>query len=239
MQIHNNTGSYTNAEYQHTHYITECLHEQEQQKQQNAAGGLKTNALSQTNIGEQSEQFQTMGIGLGETRRISGLRKGLVFIKGVWDSMGQEPQNGTKILEASTAGKINPAGTEAAGATQRMGFPQGILLRITGFREKIKVGVYTALKRFNKGKDTFTAMPDADSRSASHKHSGTLNEKKKEQSIGREDIQLEMAQPSNSHLMDSYSKKGEYCQINENLTYSQKQQNQDAKKVTEDNEHGI
>lgn len=104
---------------------------------------------------------------------------------------------------------------------------QSFTFQVTGrfhtVREKLKVGIHTALKRFGKDREAFGTLTDPGTGSLlGGKTGGEAGRNKNSAGTTQEKNEsIKAAQMKNEHLMDSYSKSGTYCKINENLTYQQ------------------
>lgn len=104
----------------------------------------------------------------------------------------------------------------------RQGFNVLITERFESVRERLKVGIHTALKRFGKDSEPFGALTDPGTGSlfGSRTGNGTGKGSSKSGNSHIKEENIESTSGINEHLMDSYSKSGKYCKINENLTYS-------------------
>lgn len=225
MEIQNNYNSFSDRRYQesHTHHITKCLHEEEHEKNKGMAAGIRKDALSAGEEEKARQESPFLNEAAGTRAKSAGrlgLKKGLSVIKGIWDSMGDEKQ-AQSAAEKSFAAEnktLSGEGIDAASSAVRQGLPYRIVNKWESVREKLKAGLSTALKRFNRG-DAFAALTDPKGnfrgKKGSHRH--TLEKTGRGTRQGRPEILT--AELSESHLMDSYSKTGEYCRINENLTY--------------------
>ena len=225
MEIQNNYNSFSERRYQesHTHHITKCLHEEEHAGNKGAAAGIKQDAL----VSREGEKARQESSFLYETpaktgRKAGGFgfKKGLSVMKGIWDSMGDEKKAlsaAEKVLTTESEAAIK-AGTDAASSAVRQGLPYRIVNKWESVREKLKTGLSTALKRFNKG-DAFAALTDPKGNFRGKKGAKRHTLEKAGRGTRQKRPDILTAQLSESHLMDSYSKTGEYCRINENLTY--------------------
>lgn len=225
MEIQNNYNTFSDRRYQesHKHHITKCLHEEEHTKSKSVAAGMKQDAVTLGEEGKaEQDSFFTYGA-VGKTEKKTdrlGLKKGLDVIKGIWDSMGDEEKTETTSEKDLIAGSetVKEAGIEAASSAIRQGLPYRIVNKWESVRERLKAGLSTALKRFNKG-DAFGALTDPKGNFRGKKGSGRQGIEKAGRGTRQRKPDILTASLSESHLMDSYSKRGEYCQINENLTY--------------------
>ncbi|NBJ94724.1 hypothetical protein [Parablautia muri] len=225
MEIQNNYNAFSDRRYQesHTHHITKCLHEEESAKSKSMAAGMKQDAVSLGEDGKtEPDSLFTYGAVGGREKKTGGLglKKGLDIIKGIWDSMGDEEKTKAASEKGLIAGSetVEEAGIDAASSAIKQGLPYRIVKKWESVRERLKAGLSTALKRFNKG-DAFGALTDPKGNFGGKKGSGRQGLEKAGRGTRQRRPDILTASLSESHLMDSYSKSGEYCQINENLTY--------------------
>lgn len=229
MQIGRDYSPYSDSDYNyntHTHHFTKSLQEEQPLKKK---GGITAENAGVTlelrgNEGAQkaSELLTKTQLKMGGSRD----KKGLGFLKGIWDAMG-EKESQTQDVPALYDRKDKREGRGvmqsiyAAISAIRQVF-QGQITGLTGtVREKIKVGIHTALKRFGRENEAFGALTDPGTGTFFGQRAGN---KKGEHSAGTgtrkdEETLLRTPELSNEHLMDSYSKNGTYCKLNENLTY--------------------
>ncbi len=169
------------------------------------------------------------GVGLGEVQKAGRFRIGKGFVKGIWDAMG-DADSAKGASQGSTA-SVSGIGKESQGrdihgvsamlSNIKQGFSYYIVNKWESAREKIKTGIHTALKQFGKEKDGFTMLSDAGHQPDGRKSPGDWKKGDKKGTRGRKE-EIITAQPADNHLMDSYSKTGNYCKLNENLTYQRK-----------------
>lgn len=225
MEIQNNYNAFSDRRYHesHTHHITKCLHEEESAKNKQMAAGMKQDAVS-LDEGEKAEQDSlfTYGAvsGIKNSTSGRGLKKGLEVVKGIWDAMGDEETTKATAEKGLVTGSemVKDAGIDAASSAIRQGIPFRIAAKWESVRERLKTGLSTALKRFSKG-DAFSALTDPKGNFRGKKGSGRREIERTGRGTRQKRPDILTASLSESHLMDSYSKTGEYCQINENLTY--------------------
>lgn len=223
MQIQGDYSYSNNAyEQKHTHHITKCLHEEGHERQQAATAGMKSDTLSMQKAGQEAV-FEPSG--LYETaKKITDQGRtgtGTGFFKGLWDAMGDEPDKRSESV-LPLGKQIGAKAAAAVSAAVRIMVPPGVINVIENVREKIKAGTKSILKRLGKKEEAFTALTDpkehftgrrqGEGKSAGHKEKGTRTKAEAVYTVTGKD----------SHLMDSYSKTGAYCKLNENLTYQKK-----------------
>ena len=234
MQIggnyNSNYDSYSNPNYNyttHTHHFTECLHEEQVMKKPEggapASAGAALEIQGNSTAGKAENivpETQTGGSSFG--------KKVLGFVQGIWDAMGKEgshQQNPVTIYEREDAasGKGLLRSVSVASSAIKQSFSVQVVGRLETVREKIKVGVHTALKRFGKDSEPFGTLTDPGTGSLLGGRAGSGARRRGNKSGTRQDRNqvIRTVQMSDEHLMDSYSKSGTYCKINENLTYQQ------------------
>ena len=234
MRIDSDTSSFSNAKYgqSHTHHITECLHEDEKAKNNAGAMGIKKDTFTGKG-GQENSVADPTGISYTTAnRRAGGLKFGKGYIKGLWDSMGDEGTSGK--AGSSMRHKNDQGGINALTSVIKQGFPNYIINKWEVVRDKVKVEVTSALRRFGKGGGSFSAL--------SNMASGSGNQNSMENGFAKDDeksgtrsgkTDMITAIEPDHHLMDSYNKAGSYCRLNENLSYQKKSS---PKQSTEDEE---
>lgn len=218
MQIRNDFNSYSGREYRqpHTHHITKCLHEEETKKPADAAAGVKMDAFSSNTGEEKGRQVSESIMGEEAPKRRAGVKKGLKFVKDIWDSMGDEKGADGKEALMTTDRDASAGSADAASSAVRQGLPDYIVNKWEQVREKVKTALSSALKRFGKGSGAFGALTDPGNGKEGNRES--LTEKDKKGTRRNSQVTITAAY-EDSHLMDSYSKNGKYCRLGENLTY--------------------
>ncbi len=221
MQIQNNYDTHSQSGYQksHTHHITKCMYEEGTKKQETAASAMKgaPDAVQYTKGTVEGKVYE---YGQNQTRQINKTRK-KSLIRGFWDALGDEGgREEQEVWEKEETAKS--AGANLISSAIRQALPHYVINKWESVKEKLKVGVGVALKRFKKEQDDFGALPDPKGRFTQKRNkSGHLSE-----NIGkgtrRKPVEITTPESSESYLMDSYSKTGEYCQLNENLSYRKK-----------------
>lgn len=222
MQIRNDYTSFQNRNYQegHTHHITECLHD-DQTKKKEGAGGAGAEA---SNVQGKTVEISKDGViyqmsadkaALKET----GKKSGTSLIKGFWDSLGDEGTQDSKNVMTVLKNNLL-SGIHGAAASIRGSFQYQVADRIQNIPVKIKEVLKGARAKFGRGKGAFTALTGGQT-PAGKDNSGTGKKNREGQvTTTRKDDDIPMKVLKHSHLMDSYSRQGEYCQLNDNLTYS-------------------
>ena len=228
MEIRNEYTSFNSKKYHdHTHHITKCLHEERPVKSeaaaQGAGSGSGTAAGKNVELSRDGDIYH-MNASYAAGRRQTGKSKSL--LKGFWDALGEEGGTEGKGHGTMTAFKENLlSGIYGAADALKASFTRRIAVGINRIQERIRTGTQGGRRYFRRSRDAFAAL--ADGRASSNK------EQKDRRRIRQEPLkdqafstkgQRESAEKIlvNSHLTDSYSKKGEYCQLGENLTYNKK-----------------
>lgn len=224
-----NYNSYSGSDYNyntHTHHITECLHEEQISSKRTGAQAGAAGVTLEIH-GKALENTQSVVTETKEHLFKDFRKKSLGFLQGFWDFLGQEGNRQATTMNMSEAensgqGKGVLRGVSTIIPMIRQGFNVFITERLETFREKLKVGIHTALKRFGKDSEPFGALTDPGTGSLFGSRTGNGTGKGRSKSGNRhiKEEEIESASGVNEHLMDSYSKSGKYCKINENLTYS-------------------
>lgn len=207
MQIGNNYNGYQNSSYghSHTHYITECVHEEEPKKREGGMTGTdKTNTYKRGDAAKQAMEY----IASFSVEEISHNKekKRIGTLKGFWDSLGEDKEGqGTIDLRQNFMNGIH-----AAVANVQSLFSEKVVHRLVAVREKLKAAPTATIQKFGKGKETFDALLGG---------STTFGQKNPDNKKKDKEEEIKTKQPVNTHLMDSYNRMGGYCQLNENLTY--------------------
>lgn len=227
MQIQNNYHSFSDAGYQnpHTHHFTKCLHEEERHKKESAVGGIRKDAMEAASGDQEKNLKEALADGLGSRGRTGGLKRGLGRIRGIWEAMGEEGKGesvkASSLQGASQTSHISRTWENTTGVSSliRLELPERIVNKWEYVREKVKTGIKSALKRFGREKDTFETLSDPRGRFAGKRETREQYSEKSGKGTRKQETVILTAAMEDTHLMDSYSKKGEYCRINENITY--------------------
>lgn len=215
--------SYSNNTYEHkhTHHITKCLHEDAHGRQQPAAAGMKNDTLSMQSTRQEAEQEP---LNLYETAKkiTEGDKRGTSFLKGIWEAMGEETQQSSQKPSLSLGRRISVRAAAAVSSAVRLITPYGLINNLENVKEKIKAGTRKVLKRLGKKEEAFTALTDPKENFAGRKEGERRSDGHKEKGTRTKAESISTAGMQDSHLMDSYSKTGAYCRLNENLTYQKK-----------------
>ncbi|MBD5548181.1 MAG: hypothetical protein HDQ97_12390 [Lachnospiraceae bacterium] len=220
MQIRNDFTSFSGREYQnsHTHHITKCLHEEEHKRQEAAASGMKQGTADSA-ASQKTQQDVVFEHGIGTGKQASQVKKGLGTLRDIWDSMGDE--KGKEDLGALPVARESffHNSINTVSLAFRAVISDRIVNKWESARERIKVNIKSALKRFSKNRDTFSTLSDPKGRFTGKKDTEEQYNQRPGKGTRRKEADLRTAVLSDTHLMDSYSKTGEYCRLNENLTY--------------------
>ena len=149
--------------------------------------------------------------------------------------MGDESKEGKTALEeeAQETGEQR----EIYGIPEVFGqfFFRRVTVNWVEFKDKVKAGADVAFQSFEKKKDDFFAL--ADPKNFFRKNF----RKKREEKQKRRELAEKRARRqkdiltanTDSPLMDSYSKSGEYCKLNDNLSYRRKRMEENRKAFSE------
>lgn len=239
MQIQGDYHPHSGRGYEppHTHYITKCLHEEEHAKNQTGAAGIKNRAISSP-ASEESADGESF-TGYGSVSRRSGAKGGRPgLIRSFWESLGEEKEDGKNkesIYAARDGGRKDSetsiAGISAVSAAFRQLIPAAVIARIGNVRERLKAGIGTVLKGFGKREDALGTLSNPGSYFEGKRRGKDALPGKQERGTRQADREIITATVSDSYLMDSYSKSGRYCRLNENMIY---QKNQDGREEEEE-----
>lgn len=233
MQIRNDFSNFSGREYHnsHTHHITKCLHEEEHKKHDGGNFDIRKETVQQDKGTEQKTQQDVFfEHNVGTDRQKTPMKKGLGMLKEIWDSMGQEEPE--RIKDAPAAGQKGLLHSHIAEAASL--FQAAVSDRIAGkwrsVKEKIRVHIKSALKHFGRNRD-FGTLSDPKGRSTKNREGQEPYNQKQGKGTRRKTPDLRTAVMSDTHLMDSYSKTGEYCRLNENLTYRKNKMAEQSEKL--------
>lgn len=232
MQIRSEYTSFQNkSSHGHTHHITECMHDEHTSKKLEAGGGpAKGTGQAQNKALEYSKDgdFYQMNVPISQ-KEGTGRTKGSSLIKGFWDALGEEGTAGEKNVAAIFKENLL-SGVHGAADAVKNAFHRQITDRIVYVRDKIKISTEKALSRFSKGRHSFASLTGGETSSKRRQPDRKNREEQLSLSSAAKKEEIPMKALKHSHLMDSYSRRGEYCQINENLTYQKPQGEAAAKK---------
>ena len=164
-----------------------------------------------------------------------GSKKGVGLLREFWDAMGDESKEGKTALEeeAQETGEQR----EIYGIPEVFGqfFFRRVTVNWVEFKDKVKAGADVAFQSFEKKKDDFFAL--ADPKNFFRKNF----RKKREEKQKRRELAEKRARRqkdiltanTDSPLMDSYSKSGEYCKLNDTLSYRRKRMEENRKAFSE------
>lgn len=222
MQIKGDYGSYSHTGYDrhHNHHITQCLHEEKREQHKEMAAGIRKDTFAEEK-GQETLKKEPVFTHARPEKYSGTIRKGVGFLKGVWDNMGEETDGAKKSRSAFSAWNDSDGvkGIAAVTSAIRQVFPGRIINRWEKVREKIKVSISSTLKRFGKGSEAFGALTDPKGHFAEKRETDKSLSERKEKDVRKTERVAEAPYQPDSHLMDSYNKRGAYCQLNENLTY--------------------
>lgn len=238
MQIQNNYNSYSGTEYHksHTHHITECLHDHEEKPQEKAgAAAGKNSAAAQEAYGKgEAEQMAFYDYNGTVRKQEPEPKKGAGLLRQFWDSMGEEgkeAQGAAGTARESRAGEDTGRGIYGVSSAIRHLLPAYVTQKWETVRDRVKAKAETAFRNFDKKKDAFLALSDFGGR-----FRGKKEEKPKQgKSAGRAKPEI-LTAAADSHLMDSYSKSGEYCRLNDNLSYRRERHEANRRAFSESTE---
>ncbi len=225
MQIRNDYHSQSGLGYRnsHTHHITKSLHEEGQKQQDPPAAGAKNSGSHQeAQKGTFSREQASAAYGEAGPKQaespVEKRGKGIFGKYGsfskMWEALGKEEQ-GEESARAAAGANTAPFGI-------RQLLPAYFVNKWVSIKEKIKRAAGAAQKRIKKQKDAFSALTDKREHSTGKKGREKQLSQKENKVLRRGNVEIISAEPIDGHLMDSYNKTGQYCKLNENLTYRKK-----------------
>lgn len=234
MKIGNHYGTFgqNNYEQPHSHHVTDCLHEESDNMPKGGMNRSRLESAADLHAGAVYEKTDHI-YGDVETTKKAGVRKRHDFsmAKGFWDSLGEDGKKAGAVEGFSFKENILP-GIAGAASAFRQRLSDGLVSGIKGIRNRIKTEAGAALKRFGRGQEAFTALSDQKTSSRQKNlYSGAGSRKEELRTTHKEEKPMKLL--VHSHLMDSYSKTGAYCQLNENLTYQKQGKRVRERKETE------
>ena len=225
MQIQGNYNSYssTGYEHKHNHHITNCLHEGQEKQLKDAAGGIMKDTFSGEKFsgdsGREDAKPEVTFTHTNPQKNISGEKKITSFLKGIWDAMGNEGVKENQGIFSPDNERIDERNIDVSSSAVKQIFPYKIFSSLGNNREKLRVGISNTLKHFGRGGASFGALTNSGERFAGKRGDSKSLEESRKKGTRQKDGDIPTAFLQDSHLMDSYSKTGAYCRLNENLTY--------------------
>ena len=225
MQIRNDYTSYqgmNNSRNNHNHYVTDGFYEEVAKKTESGAVGQGSFSPSgEEKKEENSRNSQNISIELhtAAARESKSTRK-VSLARQFWDYLGDEKSEGQNTAKNPFSIKqVVMNGVSSVAAAFRQSFPYRIVNKWVAARENIKTGVTAVLKRFGRGREAFAALADGHMPSGKREGQNTGKQQKGPLTTRRGAVEVTIQEPVHNHLMDSYTKNGEYCQLNDHLSY--------------------
>ena len=244
MQIdgkyHSDYHSYPKREYQYTGGTKEDAEEVRKDEQSGTSrgkwqgdSGVIVELSNQNNLVKESINA---GREAGSENTASFIKKGIGVFQGFWKSLEEDDKaempdevssndrleiDGEKVQEdiVEETGLQRGIGTIISEIKQFFGVQ--VADKVNALVEKLKVGIQTTLKRFGKDSEPFGALTDPGTGSLLGGRTGSEGKGKRRNGEQGQEASVDAKAKREEHLMDSYSKSGKYCKINENLTYQQ------------------
>lgn len=221
MQIRNDYTSFQNRNYQegHTHHITECLHDEQSKKKEGASGAGQSQQIVQGNDLEFSKDGDSYQMSMdSKAVKKTSQKSGTSLVKGLWDALGDENSGNNKsVMDIINENLLS--GIHGAASSLKDRFQYHFMERIQGFPARLKEIVKGAGAGFRRTKDTFAALTGGQTSKKRESSHGGKQKTEGQVTAAKKDTDIPMKILKHSHLMDSYSRQGEYCQLNDNLTY--------------------
>lgn len=205
MQIRNDYHSGQGQAYSqsHSHHITECIH-QEEHKKKTGNMSARSSMGKQQDTGKAAVEYVASFAVEEMSVNQSSKKKG--SIKSFWDSLGEDETSSKSLVDKQAILNGIPA---MAAAMQ--GFWEGKVIKpLVALKDRIKTMPSRAISRFGKDRGNFGELLKGGMLFDGGKSKGKKEQEKEE---------LQMKQPEDQHLLDSYNKSGNYCRLHENLTY--------------------
>lgn len=223
MQVRNDYTSYQGMDSNrnnHNHHVTDGFYEEVAKKTESGAGGQSTFPSEGENVRAESSQTpQNIHTALYSAAKESRSTKKVSWARQFWDYLGDESDGNSKAATHLSFRQVVMNGISSATAAFHESFPYRIINKWVDVRESIRTHVSTALKKFGKGREAFAALSDDRMPSGKREGRHTREQRKEQIRARRAEVEVSIQTPAHNHLMDSYSKNGEYCQLNENITY--------------------
>lgn len=231
MQVRNDYTSYQGMDSNrnnHHRYVTDGLYEEAAKKAESGAGeqssfsGEKEEMRAAASQKSQNIYMDHYSAAARESRSA----KKVSWVKQFWDYLGDESDGEGKAARHLSVRQTVMSGISGAATAFRERFVYPIVNKLTEVRESIKAYANGALKKFGKGREAFTAL--SDERMPSGKREGQHHREQRRGQITtrRGAVEVILQEQMNNHLMDSYTKNGEYCKLNDHLTYRRPVSNQ-------------
>lgn len=234
MQIQNDYNSYSGRDYRnrHSHPVTEGLYDQgEKPEKEEGAGPEKASPPAGGHLEETRqkrpdpgrERDPQTGKGAGSPWKISGM------LRQAWEAMGDENET-----QKDSPGPVRDVqgGIYGVCAALKQFFNHYVTQPFESARDRVKAGAGAAFQRFGERRDAFGALSDPKS-SFTRKRQKQGTQEKMAGGGRRRRPEILTAIESDSHLMDSYSRAGTYCRLNENLSGRQERREENRRAFSE------
>lgn len=220
MQIRNDYTSYQGLDsnrHNHNHHVTDCFYEEVARKTESgAAGQISYSAQPEE---KREENLQNVHVTIssaaaGESRNT----KKTSWARQFWDYLGEDANaegNGMKPSFSIRQTVMN--GISGAAAAFYEGLPYHIVNKWVEIRKNIRIYATAVLKKFGKNREAFTALADERMPSGKRERQHQKEQRREQITIRRGAVEVSIQPSVHNHLMDSYSKNGEYCQLNDHL----------------------
>lgn len=213
MQVNN---TYHGSE---VHHVTECVHDHGHNSLKHGGAAGQSAGFTEPIETAQSIQENVNLIGLGmDGSKKSIWSKGIGFLKGIWESAGE--QEGSQLPLADNHGiqaQTRLPVTNEAAVPVREALPKRILQRIQTITARIKVGIGGAYGNLAKEEGKLSSGRKHGYKTPEVKETTENNQESLEAAGRLEETNIPIMEQRNSYLLDSYTKKGEYCQLKDHL----------------------
>lgn len=223
MQIRNDYTSFQNRNYPegHVHHVTECLQEEQVKQKEGAFGAGREESGTKNGAVVFSKDGDTYRMSAGQaTEQKRKEKAGGGIFKNFWDTLGEET-SGEKQNTLNAWRNHLLSGLHGAAASIRETFPYQVVESVQSIPAKVKAVFQSVGAKLRRGGTAFAALTNGQTPSGKNSSGREKSGDDRIASAGRKD-DIPMRVLIHSHLTDSYSRTGEYCQLSDNLTYGQR-----------------
>lgn len=219
MQIRNDYTSYQGLgsnRHNHNHHVTECFYEEAAKKTESGTGGQISYSVQPEKNRAESPQNVHMALysaAVGESRDT----KKTGWARKFWDYLGDENVEEGKAAKHMSVRQVVMSGISGAVTAFHEKFSYPVMNKLVEVRESIKTYASGTLRKFGRGREAFTALSDERMPSGKRQRQRSREQQKRQITTRRGAVEVTIQPPVHNHLMDSYSRNGEYCQLNDHL----------------------
>ena len=222
MQIRNDYTSYQGMDsnrHNHNHHVTDCFYEEAARKTESGAGGQVSYSMQPEKKRTEDSQNVHMALYSAAAGKSRDTKK-TSWARQFWDYLGEDANADGKGMKPSFSIRQTVMnGISGAAAAFREGFPHRIVNKWVEIRKNIRTHATAVLKKFGKNREAFTALADERMPSGKREKQRHSKQQREQITIRRGAVEVTIQPPVHDHLMDSYSRNGEYCQLNDHLSH--------------------